>query len=61
VPAGDTSFDDGYRTSTTPSPASRAALDAVAAPLLGLPTAEVPDISGLLLGPVAAGSTVGLA
>jgi hypothetical protein len=33
----------------------------VAAPLLGLPTAEVPDISGLLLGPVAEGSTVGLA
>jgi virulence factor Mce-like protein len=61
VPAGDTSFDDGYRTSTTPSPSNRAALDAVAAPLLGLPTAEVPDISGLLLGPVAEGSTVGLA
>ena len=59
VPAGDTSFDDGYRTSTTPT--SKAALNSVAAPLLGVPADQVPDISGLLLGPATQGSAVGLA
>ncbi|MCU1602709.1 MAG: mammalian cell entry protein [Frankiales bacterium] len=59
VPAGDASFDDGYRTSTTPT--SKAALDSVAAPLLGVPADQVPDISGLLLEPATQGSAVGLA
>jgi virulence factor Mce-like protein len=59
VPAGDASFDDGYRTSTTPT--SKASLDSVLAPLLGVPAPRVPDIAGLLVGPLAQGGTVGLA
>ena len=59
VPAGDTSFDDGYRTSTTPT--GNAAMKSLVAPLLQVPAAQVPDIAGLLVAPVASGSTVGLA
>ncbi|MGZ6827821.1 MAG: MCE family protein [Mycobacteriales bacterium] len=72
VPQGDTSFDDGYRTSTTPTgsvAASRylaptsgsgAVLSAVTAPVLGVPASQVPDLVSLLFGPLAGGSTVGL-
>ena len=69
---GDASFDDGYRTSTTPTPhAARsgyldpagrhAAVASVAAPVLGVPEDRVPDIVDMLLGPLAGGNTVGLA
>lgn len=73
VPQGDASFDDGYRTSTTPTTlsatASRflnptsgrdAALALAAAPVLGVPVDQVPDIVSMLFGPVAQGNTVGL-
>lgn len=62
VPAPDDKFDDGYRTETTPSiePMTAPALAAVAAPALGVPAEAVPDVVGLLLGPVAAGNTVGV-
>lgn len=71
VPAGDASFDDGYRTSTTPTraatslfldPTSRtdAALAAVTAPVLGVSVDRVPDLVTMLFGPVARGTTVGL-
>jgi phospholipid/cholesterol/gamma-HCH transport system substrate-binding protein len=58
MPAGDDKFDDGYRTETS---TSSDALSLVMAPLLGVPPSEVPDLAGLLLGPIAGGSTVGLA
>jgi virulence factor Mce-like protein len=75
VPAGDESFDDGYRTSTTPSTAAAAAylaptspsaasdlaMDTVAAPVLGVRVDQVPDIVSLLFGPLARGNSVGLA
>jgi phospholipid/cholesterol/gamma-HCH transport system substrate-binding protein len=61
VPAAEAFFDDGYRSAPQPSPSSRAALDAVSAPLLGVAADQVPDIAGLLLGPIAQGSAVGLA
>lgn len=73
VPAGDTSFDDGYRSGTTPtgsvsassylSPTSgnSAVLAAMAAPILGVPADKVPDLVSMLFGPLAEGSTVGLA
>jgi ABC-type transporter Mla subunit MlaD len=65
VPAPDTSFDDGYRTSTTPTSrtgllARNSALATVASPVLGVPVDRVPDVVGLLLGPLAGGNTVGL-
>ncbi|MFN2539301.1 MAG: MCE family protein [Mycobacteriales bacterium] len=60
VPAAEAYFDDGYRSGPQPSPTS-AALDAVTAPLLGVAVDQVPDIAGLLLGPIAQGGTVGLA
>lgn len=71
VPAGDTSFDDGYRSGTTPTTAatslfldptsgSDAALAAVTAPVLGVPVDRVPDLVTMLFGPVARGTTVGL-
>lgn len=65
VPAGDDKFDDGYRTETTPTggvSSSRMdpALAAVAAPVLGVPADEVPDLVTMLFGPLASGSTVGL-
>ena len=63
VPAGDASFDDGYRTSTTPTSFAQtdAAVKAVAAPVLGVPFDQVPDLVTMLFGPMAGGSTVGLA
>jgi virulence factor Mce-like protein len=57
VPAGDDKFDDGYRTETSTS----SAVSMVMAPAMGVPTSEVPDVAGLLLGPLAGGSSVGLA
>jgi phospholipid/cholesterol/gamma-HCH transport system substrate-binding protein len=62
VPEPDDKFDDGYRTETTPSHAAmtQPALAVVAAPALGIPATSVPDVVGLLLGPVADGNTVGL-
>lgn len=70
VPQGDASFDDGYRTGTTPTsaaslyldPTSRAdgALAAVTAPVLGVSVDRVPDLVTMLFGPVARGTTVGL-
>ncbi len=72
VPQGDASFDDGYRDSTTPTSFARAsrfldptsgpdaAVAAVAAPVLDVPVDRVPDLVTMLLGPVAAGNTVGL-
>ncbi len=72
VPQGDASFDDGYRTRTTPTSNARAsrflnptsgsdaAVASVAAPVLGVPVDRVPDLVTMLLGPVAAGNTVGL-
>jgi phospholipid/cholesterol/gamma-HCH transport system substrate-binding protein len=60
-PQGDASFNDGYRTSTTPTSAAQdAAIAAVAAPMLGVPVGDVPDIATMLLGPLARGNTVGL-
>ena len=61
VPAGDTSFNDGYRTSTTGTASSKAALAAVTAPLLGVQPGQVPDIAGLLIAPGTQGVAVGLA
>ena len=62
VPAGDASFDDGYRTSTTPTTAQQeVALKSVFAPVLGVPVDEVPDLVTMLFGPMAEGNTVGLA
>ena len=49
-----------YLDPTGPAPAT-AVVDAVAAPLLGVPSDQVPDIAGLLFGPLASGSAVGLA
>ncbi len=71
VPQGDASFDDGYRTSTTPTSAAAslyldptsgtdAALVAVTAPVLGVSIDRVPDLVTMLFGPVARGTTVGL-
>ncbi len=71
VPQGDASFDDGYRTSTTPTSAASslfldptsgpdAALAAVTAPVLGVSLDQVPDLVTMLFGPVARGTTVGL-
>jgi virulence factor Mce-like protein len=64
VPAPEAYFDDGYRTSgqvrSTGLMTSNPALAMVAAPLLGLQAAQVPDLVGLLVGPVAEGNTVGL-
>ena len=68
VPAGDASFDDGYRTSTTPTSALTSYLSrrdpviaAVAGPVLGVPAEQVPDLVSMLFGPLAGGNTVGLA
>ena len=65
VPAPEAYFNDGYR---TPSQvrgqgvlATNPALALVAAPLLGTTPSRVPDVAGMLLGPVAEGNTVGLA
>jgi virulence factor Mce-like protein len=65
VPAGNTQFDDGYQSSTTPTPSKAqgfegSALALVAAPVLGVSADQVPDVVGLLLGPLAGGNTVGL-
>ncbi len=71
VPQGEGYFDDGYRSSPPPNSAassyldptggSDAAIAAVAAPLLGVAIDEVPDLVGMLFGPLAGGNTVGLA
>jgi phospholipid/cholesterol/gamma-HCH transport system substrate-binding protein len=66
--AGDTSFNDGYRTSTTPSSGSFKAqsyyaptvLDLAAASVLNVEPSKVPDLVGLMLGPMSAGTQVGL-
>ena len=50
-----------YLAPTDPQQGSRAAMDAVAAPLLGMPVDEVPDLASLLFGPLARGTSVGLA
>ncbi|MCW2598780.1 MAG: mammalian cell entry protein [Frankiales bacterium] len=71
VPAGDDSFNDGYRTSTTPTGSAAAAylaptagnnpvISAVSAPLLGVAAADVPELASMLLGPLAAGNAMGL-
>jgi len=60
VPAGDDKFDDGYRTETSSS-SSYDALALIAAPALGVTPAEVPDVTRLLLGPLAGGGIVRLA
>ena len=64
-PAPDRRFDDGYQTSTTPTPKAAAfggssALALVAGPVLGVPSEDVPDVVSLLLGPLAGGNTVAL-
>jgi phospholipid/cholesterol/gamma-HCH transport system substrate-binding protein len=73
VPQGDASFDDGYRSRTTPTGGVGAArylsptagsnpvIAAVAAPILGVPADKVPDLVSMLFEPLAAGSAVGLA
>ncbi|MGB8649790.1 MAG: MCE family protein [Mycobacteriales bacterium] len=71
VPAADASFDDGYRTRTTSTGSAAAtylgptsgspAVSAVAAPVLGVPADQVPDLVSMLFGPLAGGNTVGLA
>jgi phospholipid/cholesterol/gamma-HCH transport system substrate-binding protein len=43
------------------SPAQRGLLNAVVAPVLGVPAGEVSDLAGLLVGPMARGTKVGLA
>jgi phospholipid/cholesterol/gamma-HCH transport system substrate-binding protein len=62
VPEPDDKFNDGYRTETTASHAAMTepALAVVAAPALGIPARDVPDVVALLLGPVAGGTAVGL-
>jgi virulence factor Mce-like protein len=71
VPAPDVSFDDGYRTSTTPTGSTAASflsptagnnavMAAVTAPVLGIAPDEVPDLVSMLFGPLAGGNTVGL-
>jgi virulence factor Mce-like protein len=65
VPAPEAYFDDGYRTAPRPTAQSglfarNSALATVAAPVLGVPARDVPDVVGLLLGPLAEGNTVGL-
>jgi phospholipid/cholesterol/gamma-HCH transport system substrate-binding protein len=72
VPQGDASFDDGYRTRTSSTAGAASylspdatstvepAVAAVAAPLLGVPVEQVPDIVALLFGPLARGNSVGL-
>lgn len=64
VPAPERRFDDGYQTSTIPTPRrgqlASSALALVTAPVLGVPADQVPDVIGLLLGPLAGGNTVGL-
>jgi phospholipid/cholesterol/gamma-HCH transport system substrate-binding protein len=45
----------------TPQAGERAAIGAVAGPVMGVPASEVPDLAVLLFGPVARGTTVGLA
>jgi phospholipid/cholesterol/gamma-HCH transport system substrate-binding protein len=72
VPQGEASFDDGYRTGSTPTanaasflgPTSGSTMEpaiaAVAAPVLGVPVQDVPDIVTLLFGPLARGNSVGL-
>jgi phospholipid/cholesterol/gamma-HCH transport system substrate-binding protein len=72
VPAPDESFQDGYNdssvsaqsflapTSVTGAQQSRAVMNTVASPLLGVPADQVPDIVSLLFGPLAQGNQVGL-
>lgn len=64
VPAPEAYFDDGYRTSgqvrATGLLSTNPALAMVAAPVLGLQATQVPDVVGLLVGPVAEGNAVGL-
>ena len=71
---GDVAFNDGYQ--GAPSPQARAAsarfldptgpaaqsqaVNAVVAPLLGVPSNEVPDVATVLFSPLAGGMTVGL-
>ena len=62
VPAPDTEFADGYHDNAqTPSSAASArAISQLVAPLLGLPTDQVPDVADLLVRPVLTGKAVGL-
>ena len=50
-----------YLAPTDPQRSNRAAVDAAAAPLLGVSAGEVPDLVSLLFGPLARGTTVGIA
>ena len=50
-----------YLAPTDPEQGNRAAVAAVAAPMLGVTPAEVPDLAQLLFGPLAGGTTVGIA
>lgn len=50
-----------YLAPTDPQQSNRAAVDAVAAPMLGVTAGEVPDLAELLFGPLASGTTVGIA
>lgn len=74
VPNGDTAFDDGYRTRSgqgngaaanylapTGGSAPDTMIKTLAAPVLGVPINEVPDLAALLLTPLAQGHAVGLA
>ena len=71
VPQGPATFDDGTGDPPTPTSAAASYLSptagqdavvaAVAAPVLGVPVDEVPDLVSMLFGPVARGNTVGLA
>jgi phospholipid/cholesterol/gamma-HCH transport system substrate-binding protein len=66
TPAGDDKFDDGYRTETSDTGGlSKRSMDpavaVVAGSVLGVPADQVPDVVTMLFGPLAEGSTVGLA
>jgi virulence factor Mce-like protein len=64
VPADEAFFNDGYRNpSGFPAASavrSQMVVAAVAAPVLGVPVDQVPDLVDVLFGPLAAGNMVGL-
>lgn len=77
IPAKDKAFADGYSSGSGASTGTgagaalyldptgqagrSAVINAIAAPLLGVPSDQVPDIAGVLFAPLASGSAVGLA
>ena len=56
APAAAVDVTSGYAGTT----AERSLVNAVAAPVLGVPTSDVPDVATLLFGPLARGAEVSL-